>query len=73
MRFDDRPYCDICIGKDLDGVLVGPDDQQRHPDTFPEEVVYDVMRVKGGTDDFELRAVVAGPHPDPRMYHRALS
>ena len=73
IRFDDKPYCDSCIGKDLSAVIVGPDDAQRHPDPHPEEMVYDVMRLKGGTDDFELRSVVPGRHADPRMYDRSLA
>lgn len=71
IRYDDKPYCDACIAKDLSAAR--PTDAQRHPDVRPEEMVYDVMRLKGGTDDFELRAVVPGRHADPRMYDRALA
>lgn len=72
MRHDDKPYCADCISKDLASVLVGPDDAQRHPDTMPVEIPYERYRAHGGTDDFELRAVSAGSHPNPRMYDKAL-
>ena len=73
IRHDDRPYCADCIANDLAAAV--PDERvaQRHPDTMPVEIPYERYRAQGGTDDFELRAVSAGLHPDPRMYDRALS
>jgi hypothetical protein len=73
IRHDDKPYCADCINKDLEAVLVGPDDAQRHPDTMPLEVPFAALSAQGGADDFELRTIAAGPHPDPRMYDRALA
>lgn len=72
-RFDEKPYCAACIIRDLDAVVVPDDDVQRHPDTMPREIPYEYVSAQGGTDDFEVRAVAAGPHPDPRMYDRALA
>jgi hypothetical protein len=72
-RFDERPYCEDCIKFDLASAVINLAIEQRHPDIDPEEMVYDVMRLKGGSDDFELRAIAAGPHPDPRMYDRTLA
>lgn len=73
MRLDDRPYCADCINKDLEAAVVPHDDVQRHPDFMPVEIPYERYRAQGGSDDFELRAIAAGPHPDPRMYDRALT
>ena len=73
VRGDRTLYCFDCIDRDLGAAVPDPAIEQRHPDRFPEEMVYDVMKVKGGTDDFELRAITAGTHPDPRIYDKALA
>ncbi len=72
-RHDEKPYCADCIQLLLDAAVPDPAEQQRHPDTMPVEILYERMKAAGGTDDFELRAVAAGPHPDPRMYDRTLT
>lgn len=74
-RHDNKPYCSDCIAFDL--ACASPSDEmkreQKHPPSTPSEMVFERVRAGGGTDDFELRAIVPGPHPDPRMYDKALS
>lgn len=73
VRGDRTLYCSDCIARDLEAARPDPAVEQRHPDKFPAEMVYDVMKLKGGTDDFELRSISAGDHPDPRLYDRSIA
>lgn len=75
IRHDGKPYCSDCIAFDL--ACATPSDEikreQKHPPIAPTEMIFEKVKAGGGTDDFELRAVVPGPHPDPRMYDRAIT
>lgn len=66
----ERPYCADCILRDIAAAVVPEGDVQRHPDTMPVEIPYERYRAQGGSDDFELRSIVPGSHPDPRMFDR---
>jgi hypothetical protein len=69
IRGDDTAYCADCIALDL--ASASPSDEvkreQKHPLPQPVENVYE--RLKGVfDDDFALRAVVAGPQPNSRLW-----
>jgi hypothetical protein len=74
VRGDGTLYCADCITFDL--AEASPSDEvkkeQRHPPLEPTERLWE--KVKGTfSDDFELRAIVPGPDPDPRLWDRAFS